>query len=173
MRLCDAVRRRVPANNAWSSTSSGARTVACQRPALSVATAVMSNQRSWSTRRARSWTCRPATPVPLRVSRPEMSKDCHAVAVAGVRMDTAVAADWVVGGGAGAGADVVGGGVGAGAVVVVEVLGMFASDRSWVRVPWNVFMSLFARMPETVLVLEYCQNVHVFHAPPNVVGRLP
>src|SRR3954453_13441535 len=171
MRLCDAVRRLAPANKPCSWTSSGARTVACQRPELSVATAVTSNQRSWSTRRARSRTCRPATPVPPRVSRPEMSKECHAVAAAGVWIDSAVAADWVAVGVVGAGADVVG--AGAGAAVVVEVPAMFASARSWVRVPRNVFMSLFAWIPETLLVLDYCQKVHVFPAPPNVVGRLP
>src|SRR3954453_17242159 len=164
--------RRVPLKYAGAWASSGARTVSRQRPVESVVTRVRSIQWSDPTSRPRTRTCLPATPWPLRVSRPEMTKSCHASAVAGVRIDRDVAALPSVAGGVvepvvGSLGDGAGAGAGGGAVVVepvvepvVDVALMFASRRSCVNDPLNRFMSDFARMPETVLVLEYCQNVH-------------
>src|SRR3954451_3008362 len=168
MRVCAEASRLVPANNAWSCASSGARTDACQRPVLSVVTRGSSIQWSPPTSRPRSWICCPGTPAPLRVSRPEMSKDCQAVAVAGAWMDIRVPVGFVVGGFGAEGGEGAGEGGAVGAVPP-----MFASARSCAAVPWNVFMSVCARMPAIRLVLEYCQNVHVVHAPPKVVGLLP
>src|SRR4051812_26520879 len=136
MRLRTAASWLVPANNACSCTSSGPRTDAYQRPVLSVVTQSTLNQRSAPTSRARSWICCPATPLPVRVSRPERSNDCHAVAVAGALMDISVPAGLLDDGagavGAGAGDDGV---VVVVVVVVVDVVRMFASARSCVRVP--------------------------------------
>src|SRR3954469_24201288 len=171
MRLRTAASWLGPANSAWSCASSGARTDACHRPALSVVTCATSIQWSLPTSRPRSWICCPATALPLCVSRPEMSNDCQAAAVVGVWIDISMPAGLLDGGagavGTGAGFD------GVDVVVVVVVVRMFASARSCVRVPWNLFMSVCARMPVIRLLLEYCQNVQVFHAPPNVFGRLP
>src|SRR3954451_2412762 len=188
IRLVLVASRLVPPKYARAWASSGARTVSCQWPVESVVTRVRSIQWSDPTRRPRMRTCLPATPCPSRVSRPEMTKSCHASAVGGVRIDRDVAAlPSVAGGGVldlaagtlgdGAGVGAVAGG---GAVVVepvvepvVDVVLMFASRRSCVIDPLNRFMSDFARMPATVLFLEYCQNVHGDHAPPKVVGPLP
>ena len=102
-----------------------------------------------------------------------MSKECQAVAFAGAWMDISVPAAVVAGGCGAVGAGVGAGGAGGAGVVGAVVPPRFASARSCATVPWNVFMSVFARMPAIRLVLEYCQNVQVVHAPPNVVGLLP
>ena len=46
-----------------------------------------------------------------------------------------------------------------------------ASASSWARVPLNLFMSTWPRMPRTLLQALYCQNVQCVHAPPKRVGR--
>src|SRR3954471_24942638 len=131
MRLRTAASSLVPANNACSCTSSAARRDECRAPVVPVVTQAALNQGSAPPSRARSWICCPATPLPLRVSRPERSNDCHAVAVAGALMDISVPAG-LLDDGAGAG------GTGAGddgvvvVVVVVDVVRMFASARSCV-----------------------------------------
>src|SRR5881392_3743680 len=106
-----------------------------------------------------------------------MSKLCQAVHVAGAFSESLVVVVELLGC-AGAGAGAVGvlvdvDGVGVGVVAAVEPLRMLASARSWLSVPWNRFMSVLAWMPAMRLLLEYCQNVHVLHAPAKVVGRLP